>query len=263
MRNSTRHVDRRLCVALTAGICLGLGSSQLPAQTPPLRASTEATFTPEQRRADLVVLRTALEQAHPGLLRYATQPELDDVFAAASGLSPTPINEQQFLKYVARILGVVRDDHTYALPSATFWNETLGPTRYGQRSTAGTLRLFPFFVANVNGRLFVTHNNGPLEVPRGTEILTINGRSASDVLAELAPLAPTSGFTTTFRPRHVEQFSPQQEYNGFVVNYALFVDAPERFRRAISGLRLQGDDRLPVSRPRAACAEPSRSRPLH
>ncbi len=218
------------CVAFITTVCVGLCSSQTRAQSLRPREFTEAILAPEALRADLAVLRTALEQAHPGVLRYATQRDLNDAFAAASDAARTPLRERQFLKQVARILGVVRDDHTYVLPSSSFWNEAVGPTRYGQRSTAGTLQLFPFFVTAVNGRLFVTHNNGAVELSRGTEILTINGARAADVLAELAPLMPTSGFAKTFRPRHFEQFNPHQEYNGFVVNYALFIATPERFK---------------------------------
>ena len=216
-------------MAIVTAASVGFGWRQPSAQSAQQGEFTEAILASDALRTDLSLLRTALEQAHPGLLRYATQEEVNDAFAAANDASRAPLRERQFLKQVARILGVVRDDHTYALPSSSFWREAIGPTRYGQRSTAGTLPLFPFFVTAVDDRLFVTHSNGAVELPRGTELLMINGTGAADVLAELRPLMPTSGFTKTFRTRHFEQFSPHQEYNGFVVNYALFIATPERF----------------------------------
>jgi hypothetical protein len=224
--SSWRHAATAV---LITSVCLWPGGSHLGAQRLPSPEFAETVVSPEKLHADLAVLRTALEQAHPGLLRYATERELNDAFAAAGDAARVPLRERQFLKEVARILGIVRDDHTYALPSASFWREAIGPTTYTQRSTAGTLPLFPFFVTVVDDRLFVTHSNGAVELPRGTEILTINGTRAADVLADLAPLMPTSGFTTTFRSRRIEQFSPRQEYNVFVVSYALFVATPEHF----------------------------------
>lgn len=235
--------DSILCLvlALTVATALVFGAGHLRAQVAQSVAFAEAVIAPDAQREDLAVLRHALEQAHPGLLRYATARELEATFAAATVASKAPLIEREFLRQVARILGIVRDDHTYALPSPSFWRDGIGPTRYTQQSSAGALPLFPLFVSVQGKRLFITHNNSAVEtIARGAEILTINGVPVADVLARLTPLMPTSGFTQTFRPRHFEQFSPQQEYNGFIVNYALFMGTPDVFRlevRTPGGLR--------------------------
>jgi hypothetical protein len=211
-----------------------------------------ARFAPAALREDFAVLRQALEQAHPGLLRYATADEMARAFRSAEEAIQAPMTEVEFLGQVAAVLAHIRDDHTYALPSSGFWRTQIGATAYGQKSTAGELPLFPFFVTVEASRVFITHNNSANPATgRGTEILRINARPIAEVLAALERVLPTSGFSATFRRRRLEQFSPQQEYNVFCVYYALFLEAPETFAIDVRAPRSSRVEKVTVPAVRA------------
>ncbi len=193
-------------------------------------AAEDKTFSVAALRADLELLRTALHQAHPGLTRYASERELRRAFANAEQALDSPGTEIDLFRAIAPVLATIRDDHTFALPSAAYWRERFGPMSFSQKNGAGDLALFPLFITVQGGRLYVTHDNSAEPaIARGTEILRIDGRPVRDVLRRLERALPTSGFSRTRPARSLEQFDLHQEYNLWCVYYALMIGTPERF----------------------------------
>jgi len=210
----------RTLIAFAAFLLLG----------PVTASAQEKVLPPEALKVDLRLLHRVMERAHAGWDRYATDAELDRAFARAEASIREPGTEVDLFRKVAPLLAMVRDDHTYVLPSSAFWKNRVGPTDFNNKSTTGDLPLFPFFVTVEGGRLYVTHNNSAdASVARGAEILKINGRSAADVVRTLERALPTSGYSGTYALRRLEQFSPFQDYNTFCLYYALMIEAPQSF----------------------------------
>ena len=139
-------------------------------------------------RADLAddvrVLREALA-LHPGLYRYAGPAKVEErlrrferAFLAAASLGG---------RYLAlsRFLASIRCGHSYC----NFFNQ--------QPEVAKSLfdrpTRLPFHFTWIGRRMIVTRDPGRLGLPPGTEIETVNGLAAAELLASLMPYARADG----------------------------------------------------------------------
>jgi Peptidase family S41 len=167
----------------------------------PLKLSAQAVareaaplLRPEQARADAKLMRRALEEAHPGLLRYQSQAQLDAAFARLDGALAQPVKAITFYGHISALLASIRCDHTKAEYSAAI-------TRWRRETPTHLPLRFKLF----EGRMFV-HASDPDQAAlvRGTEVLSINRRSVAELLQRLAPLVSIDGFTDASRPSKLE-----------------------------------------------------------
>jgi hypothetical protein len=191
-------------------------------------------FPVDSLREDFSVLRKVLEEAHIGLYRYSSKKTIDSLMDAQFAKVNRPMTELDFFRIINPVMTGIRDEHTFLMPSVKYWNSEIGQTVYTGNTSPSTAKLFPFFIKIIKNRIFIDNNlSADANIPDGTEILAINGKTAAEVLQILLPTIHTNGFVETFRYRNLEQFSLQQTYNRFMVNYALFIEKPEAFHLAI------------------------------
>jgi hypothetical protein len=140
------------------------------------------------------------------------------------------MTELEFFRIVNKTVVAIRDEHTFALPSAEYWRTQIGQSRYDEEAPEAALPLFPFFVKIIKDRLFIDNNlSRDQTLGHGTEILEIDSVPVAEVLNKLLPTIHTNGYVETFRYRNLEQFSLNQTYNRFIVHYALFIGTPKIF----------------------------------
>lgn len=216
---------------------------QLYAQT---SYEPEKTFAVKQLQEDFKVLQKVLEEVHPGLYRYSDKKTIDSLFNFSYHQVSSPMTEIEFYKIVSKLVIAIRDEHTFALPSKTWWDSQIGQTVYYNSVDGGNAMLFPFFVKIIDNRLYIDNNlSDDPSLKRGDEILQINGQTAKEVLETLLPTIHTNGYIGTFKERNLEQFSMHQTYNRFIVHYALFIDMPDTFNLRIK--RCASDQIEPVN----------------
>jgi hypothetical protein len=156
-----------------------------PQATPaPISASTVLPAAGLQ--ADAAILRRAYEQLHPGLYRYNSRAQMDAAFdqlTADLGLDQTL--QQAFLR-IARFTSQIRCGHTYP----NFFNQ----------SNAVASAVFerpdklPFLFRWIDRSMIVTRDLTPEHsLPAGTEVQSINGVPARQILATLLPLTRGDG----------------------------------------------------------------------
>jgi hypothetical protein len=153
-----------------------------PAAVQPL----PAVFPAEAIRADLLVLRKALETLHPGIHRYATPEEFarrcDEL---ERSLDHDCTLDEAFLA-IARFVATIRCGHTYC-------NIGNQGGRCRAALTSGRTVL-PLHVRWIDRRLVVLRDAGEgARLAPGTEIRSINGRSVAAILDELLPIARADG----------------------------------------------------------------------
>lgn len=68
-------------------------------------------FQPPQLASDLTLVRSALEEAHPGLYRYTAKADLDREWQRAAQSLDRPMTALEFYRVVARVLALVKDGH--------------------------------------------------------------------------------------------------------------------------------------------------------
>lgn len=151
--------------------------------------------------ADVRVLREAFETLHPGLLRYATKPEMDRRFdALAERLGQGATLEEAYLA-LSEFAATIRCGHTWT----SFYNQ-------GKRVSAAILEgepagrgRVPFLFRWLDGRMVVTCSAAPeTDLRRGDVITAINGEPTSAILARLLRIARADGGNDAKRVRQLE-----------------------------------------------------------
>src|SRR4051794_15030974 len=80
-------------------------------------AAAQQKLTPEQMQEDFRVLRSALDEGHPGVYRYRSKPEMDRIFDAAAARLNEPMTALKFYRVAAPVVGAIKCGHTsLALP---------------------------------------------------------------------------------------------------------------------------------------------------
>src|SRR3984893_15269883 len=69
-------------------------------------------LTSAQMQADFDLMRHALEEAHPGLYRYSTKPQMDRGFDTQRAKLNGPMTKLEFERVVAETLALIRCGHT-------------------------------------------------------------------------------------------------------------------------------------------------------
>lgn len=181
-------------------------------------AALPATRSIAQLRVDdIAVLRRAYTAMHPGLHRYATPAQVDARLNALDrAFQRTDDLGARYLA-LSRFTGTVRCGHTYA----NFYNQK---GSVAERLFGGRNRL-PFRFRWIGGRMIVLDEG---ELPRGTEVLRIDGRAASDILGALMPLARADGGNDDKR-RALLGVAGIDEWESFDIYYPLVFPVGERF----------------------------------
>ncbi len=143
------------------------------------------TITPDAARADIALMRRALETIHPGLYRYSSKAEIDAAFAELEAVAKAPVTDLSLHKAIALLLARIHCDHTKPELS-----DALNAYR---RDNATHL---PFRFLLLEGRMIVVSNDGQLGAPpRGAEILSMNGQAVPALLTTLGRAVSYDGTT--------------------------------------------------------------------
>ena len=177
----------------------------------PIGAVQSAAFQPAQLQQDFDVLKRALEEAHGGLYRYTSKPELDRTFAASRARLDRPMTPIEFGAVLSDALAAIRDGHTRL--------------EYDDSTTKAlsSARLLPLRVALEGGRLVVVSNDSQADrsIRPGMELVSVNGRAAASLIDAILPKMPADGFIETAKAWRLAR--------GFAQNYWLYVDQASTF----------------------------------
>lgn len=146
--------------------------------------SADLMLTAEQVTSDVALAQEAFERIHPGYTRYA---EAATLKAAWAGLARKAQEQQgmrvgEFYIELQKVLTLIRCDHTKAeLPEALKDERDVIPV------------YLPFRWTLIEDRAIISIP-GHSGLARGEEIISIDGRPISEMIAEVRPLIPTDGF---------------------------------------------------------------------
>src|SRR5215510_9355589 len=184
----------------------------IPARTIDAARSFQATrLSSAETQADFDLMRKALEEAHTGLYRYMSKPEMDRVFTAQRVKLDHPMSKTEFLAVLMETTAAIRCGHTGVQPDA----ET--------QAAFKAAPLFPMRIMIEKHKLFVLANDTPNDstIRPGMEILEINGRTAREIFDRILPAISTDGDIETGKWRRLE--------GSFNRNYRLLVDQSKEF----------------------------------
>ena len=130
----------------------------------------------EELKEDYQLFRSALEEAHPGLYRYASMEHMDSLFNGYEEGLLAPATQRAFYQSLLPLVDAIQCGHTKWMPS----------DRMGYPYFYYTDRLFPLKLFIEKNRAFVIdfygNNSG---IDKGDEVLSINGEEIPDIIHRL------------------------------------------------------------------------------
>ena len=159
-----------------------LASNAAPALAAPY---APIALTPAAAKADIALMRRALEMIHPGLYRYRTKAEINAAFTRLEAVANVPVTDLSLHKAVALMLAEIRCDHTKPeLSDALAVYRRDNPTH------------LPFRFVIVEGRMIVASSDGqPGSPQRGAEVLSVNSIAVPVLLTTLGKAVSYDGTT--------------------------------------------------------------------
>lgn len=235
----TTSPARRLPPALLLLALCATAAAAQPAGEGAPRADT--LLRAEALREDARVLRSALEELHPGLLRYNTPAQVERAFARLERTFSRDRSLPEAYLAIAGLLGGLRCGHTFPNPA----NQ---PRAVAEAVFRGTPRV-PFYFRWLDGRMVVTRDaSASGAFPPGTEVLAVNGVPARRILERLLPFSRTDGGNEAKRLASLELL-PAARWQAFDVYFPhLFPPPPGawRFRVRAPGGAVRTVDAPPV-----------------
>ena len=163
-------------------------------------------------QADFMQARTILEQNHPALYDYTSKEILDSLFNHYYNLISQETEYNIFYQYISAILAEIGCGHTKLFIPDAYW--TSKPDHF-----------FPLQLQINPDEVIVKGSYGQTEkIPRGSLVLSINGKPITDILQELMILESSDGFIPAFKINSIQKRFPEK--------YAMLYGFPDTFRIA-------------------------------
>ncbi len=193
-------------VFVTALAMSSAGFAQSNSQTSEPEYDSTTVLTPAQVASDVALAKEAYERIHPGYTRYTDAETMREAWAeiAAKAAAQKGMSIGDFYLEIQNLLTLIRCDHTKAeLPSELAKERNVTPVYLPLRWTL------------IEDRAIVTI---PAEtgLRRGDEILAVDGRPITEMIADVAPLIPVDGYTVWSRRSGI---SESLEFRGGAIDH--------------------------------------------
>lgn len=169
-------------------------------------------YPPAQLQEDFDVLVQSLREYHPAFYEFKSKPTFDAHIEKVRAALTEGMTEAQFHVEVRKLIKEMGCGHTTALPS---------PEWYSYQ--AEQKKVLPLSVYILNDVMYI--NQCPKdnwELLRGAEVLSINNRSASEILSQMKAIQQRDGYGDTyvnisigrlFSTYHLFLFGQSDSYN--------------------------------------------------
>ncbi|WP_438989090.1 S41 family peptidase [Polaribacter sp.] len=138
---------------------------------------------------ELNILEEALTSMHPGLYRYNSPKQIEDIFDSIRSELPQEIEESEYMIRLAQIIQKIKCGHTYLNP----WNLD---SEVRNRLFGGKTYL-PLGLEVIDGRFYITENASQKDIiKRGAELLSVNGVGMYLIYQQLKTVAKIDGNNT-------------------------------------------------------------------
>lgn len=136
-------------------------------------------LSPIELQSDITTLRKTLEKYHPGLYWYTSQEEFDHLWNDLNAATDITMTDHQFFKLLLPVVARIKCAHTLFYPSKAIQSK-------GSR--------FPLDLTFIDGKAFILSGvTNQYSIPKGSELLSINGRPTKDIIKSLLPNLQAQG----------------------------------------------------------------------
>ncbi|HKA17356.1 MAG TPA: S41 family peptidase [Blastocatellia bacterium] len=197
MENRLRRVLLSVVIIAVSSLMVSVARSQASLSAVPV--DTAAPLASAQTQSDFDLMRKALEEAHSGLYRYASKPEMDRVFDTQRAKLSRAMSSAEFLTVLAETIAQIKCGHSGVRQDEELQKELVAA------------RKFPLQVRLEGPRMIVLFNDTANDqtIRPGMEILEINGRKSDDIVKAILPRLSRDGDIETGRRMSLQQSFPQ------------------------------------------------------
>lgn len=136
-----------------------------------------------------------LKKLHPNLYWYISKEKLDYKFDSLKTTITQPMTSFAFYKKIAPVVNEVRQGHMMVFPATKRY--TKKETKQIMKKGTGPFSQFEFQV--FDDKLFVVKNNSKdKSIPKGAEVIGIDGKNTADLLQDYQHLFTSDGYNTTY-----------------------------------------------------------------
>ncbi len=166
----------------------------------------------KELQSDFKILRTSLEEAHPGLYWYTSKKEMDHTFDSTYGLLNKPMTHIEFLKLLLPLIASIKCVHT-----------NISVSDEAKNFAFTNFKCLPLTLTFINNNAFIKYDfSNKAQDKTGWQVISINGKSINEIVQTLFKALPADGYNQTFKYHILE--GPL-----FRQGYALYVDQPAKF----------------------------------
>jgi len=169
--------------------------------------------------SDIDFLHRKLEKYHPQLYLYISKSELDYKFDSLRSIITEPLTSREFYYKVAPLVASIKQGHSRLFQSTKDF--TAKEIKQYKINSYGKTPLAKMNFGIFNDKLFVLGNSSwNKAVTPGTEVVSINGIAAKQLLDKYKTTFASDGFNTTFKDRMLSK-----RFHAFLLSDFDFTDS--------------------------------------
>jgi hypothetical protein len=170
-------------------------------------------LTQAQLKEDFSLLKSALQEAHPGLYRYNSKDQFDSLFANTAGMLNHDMSQQDLFQLLLPLVAQIKCGHTKFHPDNN-WSDNY---------YFGYDKVFPFKLFFRDNKAWIIDGyDNNFKVTKGAEVIAINNMPVVDIIDKLLKCGFSDGNNTTFKYIEMSKF--------FSAYYANLFEAPDTFK---------------------------------
>lgn len=175
-------------------------------------------LSPAEMQSDFLQMRKLLEQEHWALYYHTPKIRMDSIFDKQYALITDSLPVNEFFKIMTPVIAAIGCGHTNIWMPGSYWR-------------SGNDRFFPVQIRIIDNKIVAngtyTQEN---QIPRGSIIHSINGRTAQDILNEMLLNYPSSGCRTQGKISSVQRRFPMiyVRRTGFPEVYTINYSLPKK-----------------------------------
>jgi hypothetical protein len=147
--------------------------------------SIDEAFSQKKMKKDLEVFREIRLKANSGLYKYRTKEQIDSIYSWADQQIENSSTYIDFYNIICQLTDYEGSLH----------NSTSLPKKYSDRLREEDYGYFPYPIKWIDDKWLINYENG--EIPLGSEIISINGISISEIIKNLHKYYTTDGQNIT------------------------------------------------------------------
>lgn len=182
-------------------------------------------LTPKEMKADLAIIKTTWQVAHPGLFRYNTQAQIDGYFRALDAQTNVAMEQRQFFILISQLNIKLRCGHSFV----SYYNN-----KRSLKNNLYSTVMLPVLFRVVEGKFVITHNlTEQAGLHQGDEITAINGIATQTIIDSLLTVSKADGLNGLNKQLDNITMHPRGIYTDRYLLFDIFF--PLFFKKELNG----------------------------